>query len=306
MPCVYDYSKNAWMTSINFENWFHSEFVPAVRRHLLDKNLEPKALLLLDNCPAHPPAENLVSRCGKIKVSYLPKNTTSVIQPLDQGIIATMKCNYRRELLMKLIDEETIISECLKKVNVKEVIYIVGKAWDRVTPECIERCWNKGLGAAFDDFDGFDIDDVATAEAQLQELIATNIKEPERILELETNEIHEWIRTPDDCETYGALTDEEIIQGVTNQSSTERVGDENDEDDDSDFEMPPSATEALEGLEKGLRWLETQDVDPIRVIHLRNIVDFAKSKKAGALKQKTVFDFSKNSDILQCWNSKTC
>ena len=55
LPCVYDYSKNAWMTSLIFENWFHSEFVPAVRRHFLDKNLEPKALLLLDNCPAHPP-----------------------------------------------------------------------------------------------------------------------------------------------------------------------------------------------------------------------------------------------------------
>ena len=49
LPCVYDYSKNAWMTSLILENWFHSEFVPAVRRHLLDKNLEPKALLLLDN-----------------------------------------------------------------------------------------------------------------------------------------------------------------------------------------------------------------------------------------------------------------
>ena len=132
LPCVYDYSKNAWMTSVIFENWFHSEFVPAVRRYLLGKNMEPKALLLLDNCPAHPPAENLISRCGKIKVSYLPKNTTSRIQPLDQGIIATLKCNYRHLLLSKLIDDDIIISECLKKVNVKEVIYHVGNAWDHV------------------------------------------------------------------------------------------------------------------------------------------------------------------------------
>ena len=142
------------MTSVIFENWFHSDFVPTVRRYLLDKNMEPKALLLLDNCPAHPPAENLVSRCGKIKVSYLPKNTTSKIQPLDQGIIATMKCNYRRELLKKIVSEQTVISECLKKMNVKEVIYLTGKAWDSVSADCIERCWNRGLGSAFDDFEG--------------------------------------------------------------------------------------------------------------------------------------------------------
>ena len=30
LPVDYDYSKNAWMTSAIFENWFHKSFVPQV------------------------------------------------------------------------------------------------------------------------------------------------------------------------------------------------------------------------------------------------------------------------------------
>ena len=52
---------------------------------------EEKAVLLLDNCPAYLPAENLTSQDRKITVLYLPKNTTSKIQPLDQGIISSFE-----------------------------------------------------------------------------------------------------------------------------------------------------------------------------------------------------------------------
>jgi hypothetical protein len=42
------------MTCDIFASWFENEFVPSVRRHLLSKKLEEKALLLLDYCPARP------------------------------------------------------------------------------------------------------------------------------------------------------------------------------------------------------------------------------------------------------------
>ena len=44
-----------------------------------------KALLLMDNAPAHP--DKLISKDGQIKVKFLPTNTTSLIQPVDQEII---------------------------------------------------------------------------------------------------------------------------------------------------------------------------------------------------------------------------
>ena len=39
--------------------------------------------MIVDNCPAHPHVKGLKS----VKLVFLPPNTTSVIQPMDQGVI---------------------------------------------------------------------------------------------------------------------------------------------------------------------------------------------------------------------------
>ena len=71
LPALYRHSKNAWMTSSIFEDWFHEEFVPSVRRHLRHKKMESKAILLMDHCPAHPGVESLTSLDYKIKAVFL-------------------------------------------------------------------------------------------------------------------------------------------------------------------------------------------------------------------------------------------
>ncbi|CAM4474416.1 unnamed protein product [Lepidochelys kempii] len=129
LPVMYANSKNAWMRRHIFDDWFYNSFVPTVGKHLRSKKLKvlkAKALLLLDNCPAHPPAKSLVSSDGKIRVLYLPFNTTSKIQPLDQGIIQNFKNNYRRELILVIVScTSSGISEFLKQLNMKEIIYLV-------------------------------------------------------------------------------------------------------------------------------------------------------------------------------------
>lgn len=46
---------------------------------------ELKAVLLLDNCSAHPRAFDVTSNDGKIIAYFLPANVISLIQPIDQG-----------------------------------------------------------------------------------------------------------------------------------------------------------------------------------------------------------------------------
>jgi type II secretory pathway component PulF len=51
---------------------------------------------------------------------------TSLIQPLDQGVLETMKRNYRRQLLKHLLadlENGKSVVESLKKINIKDVIY---------------------------------------------------------------------------------------------------------------------------------------------------------------------------------------
>ncbi|XP_021693623.1 tigger transposable element-derived protein 2-like [Aedes aegypti] len=53
LPVSYYNAKKAWMTRALFQKWFDEEFVPAVRKFSKENDLEPKALLVLDNCSAH-------------------------------------------------------------------------------------------------------------------------------------------------------------------------------------------------------------------------------------------------------------
>ena len=94
MPIDYTSSSNDWMTSIIFKEWFMKTFVPQVRARLCKLHLPQKAVLLLDNCPAHT-AGDILPSCN-IKVLYILKNTTSKIQPLDQGIMLALKGHYHR------------------------------------------------------------------------------------------------------------------------------------------------------------------------------------------------------------------
>uniref|UniRef100_A0A674J8V3 HTH CENPB-type domain-containing protein n=1 Tax=Terrapene triunguis TaxID=2587831 RepID=A0A674J8V3_9SAUR len=119
--------------------WFNKYFVPAVRSHVRRQNLEPKALLLLDNCPAHSPVETLTSKDGKIKVSYLPKNTTFKIQPFNQGILATFKMNYHKALVKKIVEDNSSITDVIKKLNLLDVFNLGETAWLGITLSMIQK-----------------------------------------------------------------------------------------------------------------------------------------------------------------------
>ena len=74
---------NAWMTSDFFTEW-----LVKWNRNLSIKGR--KMAMVLDNGTCHPKLE-----LSNIELVFLPANTTSHTQPLDQGIIANTKCKYR-------------------------------------------------------------------------------------------------------------------------------------------------------------------------------------------------------------------
>jgi hypothetical protein len=86
LPVDYYVQASAWMDTEIFVKWFKDTFVPLVKEYLKSKNLEEKAALILDNAPCHP--INLQSIDGLITCLFLPPNTTSLIQPMDQCVIS--------------------------------------------------------------------------------------------------------------------------------------------------------------------------------------------------------------------------
>jgi hypothetical protein len=57
--------------------------------------------LLLDNAPGHP--QSLGDLFPEVKVVFLPPNTTSLLQPMDQTVIATFKRYYTRRIMTQAI-----------------------------------------------------------------------------------------------------------------------------------------------------------------------------------------------------------
>ncbi|XP_023229770.1 tigger transposable element-derived protein 1-like [Centruroides sculpturatus] len=127
-PVYWAANKKAWVTTELFIKWFLNCFVPSkllkTENYLKQKNLDFKVLLILDNAPSHPQDLNHPN----IKITFLPPKTTALLQPLDQGIIATFKTNYIRSLqwiLNKIDDESMDVKEAWKLFTILDCINLI-------------------------------------------------------------------------------------------------------------------------------------------------------------------------------------
>lgn len=106
------------------------------------------ALLILDNAPSHPPAEELVkeTHSGKIWVMYMPPNVTPLIQPMDQNAIRLLKLHYKNSLLTRLSSTPNQdVNLFLRQFNLYDAAIIIASAWKAVKESSLSKCWNKIL-----------------------------------------------------------------------------------------------------------------------------------------------------------------
>ena len=77
---------------------------------------------------------------------FLPKNTTSRLQPLDAGIIRNFKVRYRKSLVkyvLSRINDNASAAETVQDVSILMAIRWVQRAWKDVTPSTVKRCFEK-------------------------------------------------------------------------------------------------------------------------------------------------------------------
>ena len=81
------------MDSTLFEEWVRE----------LDNQFEKEnrtIALTIDNRRAHPEIGGLKA----IDLFFLPPNTTSVLQPMDQGVIRSLTATYRTKVVQKMVE----------------------------------------------------------------------------------------------------------------------------------------------------------------------------------------------------------
>lgn len=100
-----------------------------------------EAVLLLDNYPGYPSAEELRSEDGKIVVMFLPSKTTAIIQPMHQNVTQNIKLNNRKTLLSNILADEdngVDLAVALKKINLKDVVFNLANCWSSVSSRLIK------------------------------------------------------------------------------------------------------------------------------------------------------------------------
>jgi hypothetical protein len=133
-------NKKAWMVTgimVEWLRWFDN--LMAGR----------KVILLMDNFSAHEcavaelEAMPLGSGLMNTEICWLPPNTTSKLQPLDQGIINSFKARYRRRWIAYMLEHHEIGYNALDSMNVLKAVQWCIRAWDEVTAKTIVNCWSR-------------------------------------------------------------------------------------------------------------------------------------------------------------------
>ena len=131
LPVIYRNNENSWMTS--------KLFIQYMKRFNNEMKRKNRNIVIIDNCPSHP-----IIDLSNIKMIFLPPNTTSVLQPMDAGVIHSIKSKYRLLLCRKLLALlEVKVDPSPKDFNLFDTILILNKSWSEVRTEKIENSIKK-------------------------------------------------------------------------------------------------------------------------------------------------------------------
>lgn len=101
-------------------------------------------ILFMDNAPCHP--GYLDEKFEKIKIVFLPKNTTSRLQPFDLDIIQAFKLKYYKHLLTHVVskvDQCSSASDVCKSVDLLQAIRWMSMPWNDVSETTVVKCFFK-------------------------------------------------------------------------------------------------------------------------------------------------------------------
>ena len=118
------------MDSILFE-----ELVREVDRHFTKEGR--KIVILVDNCPAHSSIDNVST-----ELIFLLPNTTSKRQPMDQGVIRSLKAHYKTMSIKKLI-KAIGKKKPLPEFSILDAMQMLDLAWGKVTIKTVVNCFEK-------------------------------------------------------------------------------------------------------------------------------------------------------------------
>ena len=180
----------------------------------------------------------------------MPANCTSLLQPLDQGIIRSFKSCYQKrvvQIVIAAIESGEKINNI--KIDVKQAVDLIISCWRHVTTSTIFNCFIHA---------GFIKGDVEVMNEPEDNLIDTwnhylTIQDQNNSITLE-----EFITIDESVNTSAILTNDEIILISQENSEEKEIDFNNDEKKVENLEVTvPKKLEALKSIDKVKLFLQS-------------------------------------------------
>ncbi|KAM9939951.1 hypothetical protein OXX80_000563 [Metschnikowia pulcherrima] len=116
------------------------EWLIAFNDHV--KRKDKFVLLLMDNHSSHIKADDLLKQSRaltNVEIHFLPPNTASKLQPLDQGIIKSFKCRYSKKWLSHVLNSSENGRDY--RPDLLQAVSWSIAAWEEISVDCVINCW---------------------------------------------------------------------------------------------------------------------------------------------------------------------
>ena len=221
VPCRYRAQKKSWMDMDLFEEW-----VRETDKEFQKK--ERKIRLIIDNCPAHIDVPGL----SNIRLVFLPPNTTSKSQPMDQGVIRSLKAKYCRRMVRKYI-ASLDAGNGIPKLSILDGMDMLVSSWDEVQTKTIVNCFRK-CGISVKDQELAMLDSEEPFKGIADDLEELSLLSPD-LLSRGTDAEDLVDFDVETCVSHQSSTDAEIIAWATGKQGDE----EEDEGETIEVEVEP-------------------------------------------------------------------
>ncbi len=140
-----------------FGEYFSSQLATELKEYCEKENFNFKILILLDNAPAHPTS----IQDQTWRLCFFHPATTSLIEPMDQGVIDTFKVCYLPITFINLVkstdNNQMIVQEFWKAFTIRYALCNIEESWKEVTRSCMNGVWGKLCPQFLHGFKGFSV-----------------------------------------------------------------------------------------------------------------------------------------------------
>lgn len=244
LPIIFKSQKNAWIDQEIFADWYNNYFKTAVRKYQSKKGVTGKVLLLVNNHKEYILPEEESTQDDHFAILFLPTNITSILQPLDQGIIEDVKRNYRYYMLKHIFDLPDGVVDFYKNYNIRDCIEILQNVWTDVKSKNIKDSWRKLLKLSSRK------DDPTITDTDLKQLINNIVGK-----DVVPNELTEWLTLCAEAEVSPPelkSKEKENAEGAENIENTVRQMEQSEQ-------LTPDKEEMDRAFKNLSEWAETEN-----------------------------------------------